>query len=216
MKRNNSLKILIIVGLIVGITGISLGFAAFSTTLNIKPNADITPDKSTFNVVFSSIEDEVSIDLIEPNLSSNEIIATSAVISNDIDTSTISNLSATFNEKGQSLTYTFYAYNIGKYVAYLNNVEFKNIDGETSGKICSKTVGLDKSISTDICNDIELSINVGNDTFTSEERNINGHSLNIGESDTIVVTITYKGNYTVDDDFSVKFGDIALTYSSVD
>ena len=58
--ENRSSKVIAIVGLIAGVVGLSLGFAAFSNTLTIKAAADVTPDQATFNVDLSWSNDDIN------------------------------------------------------------------------------------------------------------------------------------------------------------
>ena len=68
------------------------------------------------------------------------------------------------------------------------------------------------------CNDINVSIDVGSTTSVlGTTNNIRGRSLGKGVYEKVVVTITYTNNENRSDgDFKVEFGDIGLTYSTVD
>lgn len=52
MERNKKTKVIAIVALIIGVIGLSIGFAAFSSILNIQSSANVKPDNSTMNVIF--------------------------------------------------------------------------------------------------------------------------------------------------------------------
>ena len=54
MNESKSYKIIAIIALLLGIVGVTLGYAAFSSTLTISSSAEVKPDPSTFNVDFSS------------------------------------------------------------------------------------------------------------------------------------------------------------------
>ena len=51
MEKTRQIKILSIVALVVAIAGMTLGFAAFSTTLSISSSATVTPNSDDFKVV---------------------------------------------------------------------------------------------------------------------------------------------------------------------
>ena len=51
MEKNRQIKILSIVALVLAIAGMSLGFAAFSSTLTISSSATVTPNSNDFKVV---------------------------------------------------------------------------------------------------------------------------------------------------------------------
>ncbi|MBR6690634.1 MAG: hypothetical protein IKL65_04825, partial [Bacilli bacterium] len=90
---------------IVGVFAISIGFAAFSSTLRISSQASVTPNSNTFSVVFSSDENSLKTDAVAANPSN---LGDPATIDNSSNP-TISGLNAKFTAPNQSVTYTFYA-----------------------------------------------------------------------------------------------------------
>lgn len=210
---NKAYRIISIVALVLGIIGVTLGYAAFSNTLTISSSAEVNPDSSTFNVDFSSSDQSVVTNPITPSLSANVtgFSATNATIDNTSDP-TISNLKATFTAPGQSVTYTFYSYNAGEYIAYLNSVVF------SGSKTCTPANGTTASLVTSACNGIGLSVKVGNEAATTtSQASISGHSLGINAAEEVVVTISYAaGSAIADGDFTVALPDIVLTYESAD
>ena len=67
------------------------------------------------------------------------------------------------------------------------------------------------------CNGISVSVKVGNETYTGSKGSITNHLLAIDAYEEVVVTIEYKSTASrADGDFEVAFGDITLTYNSVD
>ena len=59
MEKNRTVQLIATLALVVGVIGLSIGFAAFSNTLKIKSSATVAPDKDTLNVDFSSSPTEV-------------------------------------------------------------------------------------------------------------------------------------------------------------
>ena len=216
MGDNRAYKILSIIALVIGVVGVTLGYAAFSNTLTIESSAEVTPDPTTFNVDFSSSDSSVQTNDIVAVLSPNNVTgfeADDAVIDNSGSASAaITGLHATFTAPGQSATYTFYAVNAGEYIAYLNSIVF---DGSKS---CTPGTGTDATMVASACNGITLTVTVGSESATTTSvGSIDGHSLAIGDSDTITVVIDYASNAArADGDFEVEFPDIVLTYASVD
>ena len=211
---NKSYKIISLVALILAVIGVTLGYAAFSSTLTISSSAEVRPDPSTFNVDFSSSNSAVVADPIVPVLSPNNVTgfsATNATIDNTSDP-TISNLKATFTAPGQSVTYTFYSYNAGLYIAYLNSIVF------SGNKTCTAAQGTTQSLVTNACNGIVLTVKVGTEAVTSTSvASISGHSLGINGAEEIVVTIAYTtGSVIADGNFDVTLPNIVLTYESAD
>ena len=111
MERQRQIKILSIIALVVAIVGMSLGFAAFSTTLNISSSASVTPDSEDFKVVLC-INDVLGfcnegvyfINYMENN-------GASAYNSAYIGWQRAYALKGNFTGTNQSVTYNFYAQN---------------------------------------------------------------------------------------------------------
>ena len=115
------------------------------------------------------------------------------------------------------MTYSFYAHNAGKYDAFLNAVTYANVDGDTATKVCTAGVGTDATMVEAACNGISVTVKVGSDTYTGSNDSIADHLLAIDGYEEVVVTIKYASDATrADGDFTVDFGDITLTYGSVD
>jgi hypothetical protein len=214
MSENKGYKIIALVALLLGVVGVTLGYAAFSSTLTVKSTAEVKPDSNTFNVDFSSSSSAVETNAIVPTLSDATIdgfSATNATIDNTSDP-VISNLKATFTAPGQSVTYNFYSYNAGEFIGYLNSIVFS---GE---KTCTAKTGTTQSYVDSACTGISLSIKVGSESATTTSvTGITNHTLGIGASEPITVTITYAANSAVvDGDFDVTFPNIVLTYDSTD
>ncbi len=214
--NNRTSKVLIILALLIGIVCLSVGFATFSTVLNISSSLKVTPDSSYFKVNFSSRADDLETKPIIPSVSDAKVTATNGIIDNTNDP-TITNLSAVFTEPGQSVTYSFYAYNTGKYLSYLNEVNFKTIDGEAVSKKCVASQGARDDYVQAVCGDIELSIKVGLSLFKETDNDISNHTLAREASEPVTVKIAYLDNdHWADGDFEVYFGDITLDYASID
>ena len=224
MEKDRSTKIIAIAALLVGVVGLSLGFAAFSNTLTISSSAEVKPDPNTFNVDFSATTSgDLSEAPVTPALTPSTAVEGFEASDGTIDNSVagapkITKLHATFTEPGQKATYTFSAKNIGEYEAFLKSIVFSNVASGSTTKVCTPGTGTTAALVTAACEDITLSIKVGNEAVTTGSvASITNHSLAINANDPIVVTIEYAaGGHRADGDFTVAFGDITLTYSSVD
>jgi len=213
MGDNKTYKIIALVALLLGAVGVTIGYAAFSSTLTITSSAAVQPDPSSFNVDFSSSNSAVVADPITPTLSANvtNFTATNATI-NNTNAPVISNLSATFTEPGQSVTYRFYAYNAGEYIAYLNSIVFSGT------KTCTAASGTSQALVNTACTGISLSVKVGSEAATTTSvASIASHSLAVNGAEEIVVVIDYAaGSGRADGNFDVTLPDIQLLYESVD
>ena len=217
MEKNRNAQVIAIVALVVAVLGLSIGFASFSNVLNIQASANVKPDSSTLNVDFSSSIDSVTVAKITPTATPNSIVTTNATIDNSVDP-TISNLSATFTEPGQSVVYKFYAYNAGELNAYLKSIVYANVAGGNATKVCTAKEGTTDALVQKACENILVKVKVGNELETATGKaSITGHSLAKKTGEMITVTLEYAaGAERTDGDFSVAFGNITLNYSSAD
>lgn len=217
MEKNRAVQLIAILALVVGVVGLSIGFAAFSNTLKIQSSAEVTPSKDTLNVDFSSSATAVETSKITPVTDPVGVVATEATIDNTSDP-TIKNLSATFKEPGQKAVYSFYAYNAGELEAYLKSVVYANVTGANSTKVCTAKEGTTDALVQKACNGISVKVKVGSEAETNSGiANISNHSLVKNASEQVTVTLEYAaGSDRADGDFTVSFGDITLNYSSVD
>ena len=208
MRSERRKKVMTLGILAVCVLTISIGFAAFSSTLNVKTSASINPDASKFGVIFSSDGNSTSTtQTVNPNSST---YGGAATITNGINP-VRSGLNAKFTNPGDSVTYTFYAKNTGEYLAYLNYITF------IGNKTCTPATGTTQSLVDSACNGISMSVKVGNDAaVTGSTSLITNHTLAAGTSEQVVVTISYASDAArADGSFTVTFGDVMLTYSSV-
>ena len=217
MEKNRKVQVIAVFALVIAIVGLSIGFAAFSSVLNIQTSANVKPDSSTMNVDFSSAEDKVEVAEIIPTATPNSLVTTNGVIDNSVDP-TISNLSATFTEPGQSVVYKFYAYNAGELNAYLKSIVFSNVANQNATKICTAGQGTTDALVQKACEKISVKVKVGNEIETTTGKaSITGHILSKGNGELVTVTLEYEaGADRADGDFTVAFGNITLNYSSVD
>lgn len=231
MEKDRRARVIAIAALLVGVVGLSLGFAAFSNTLTIKSSAEVKVDNSVFNVDFSTASATVTAGTVTPTLSpSTGAPANFAGADATIDNSAagapqITGLKATFVQPGESVTYSFYTKNAGALKAYLTQVEFKNIASQSVAKKCTAKTGTTQSLVDSACNGISVTVTLGSESFTQTTARAafttaTAHDLNkngeTGDNETVQVVITYAANSAqADGDFDVEFGDIALNYSSV-
>lgn len=188
MEKNRSSKVIAVVALCVAIVGLTLGFAAFSNTLNIKSSATVNPSGEAFNVDFSSSDAAVETDPVTPTKDPSSLVAGNATINNSGSNPQISGLTATFTEPGQSATYTFYVHNIGEYDAFLKSITYNNATSGDTFKVCTAGEETTDSLVQAACDDITVSVTVGaTGPVTTTNSNITGHSLAIDAHETVTV-----------------------------
>lgn len=226
-SKDGTFRVVALVGLIVSILALTIGFAAYTTSLTIKSSAEVIPTDSNLDVVFSSAADS--------NVTGAPTIIyspASGVPTADTPTlsgTTVSGIKARFNAHDQSVTYSFYVRNNSSYTAYLTGIEFKPITLNGSDfKTCEPKTGSANPATGDIsgpCSDISLTVSIGNvvanhpvSLSASNIANLQASDkvINSGDYKTITVVISYGHAHPLPDgDFTATFGDIFISYSSV-
>ena len=209
MQKQRPIKMLLIVALLLAISAMTLGFAAFSTTLNISSSASITPSSADFAVKFSTSQTSLVTDAVEPSSKTAGITTTNGTIVNSVSP-TLSNLSASFTSPGQYVEYTVYVRNEGEYTAYLNNINY------LGDKTCIATSGTTESLVQSACDSINITVTIGSTTYDYTTP-ITIHTLKSGTGEKIKIRLEYDENGTyVDGQFRITFPSISLVYSTVD
>ena len=239
MEKDRSSKIIAVIALTFAVIGLSLGFAAFSSRLTIEPRAVVIPEDN-MRVIFSNVNGTPTdttvtgtmntamqnaktrlqaAGVVAPNLPA----AADATIDNtNLKAPKISNLKATFTAPGQSVEYTFYAYNEMTYTAYLKSIIF-----DTSKYSCQPGTNTDATTAASVCQSIkvEVSVNetasadvVGNGSTTKNEFSASAaHALTGTSGEAVVVTISYPENSPeTNGDVTVRLPDVQLNYSSAE
>jgi hypothetical protein len=216
VEKSREIKVLSIVALVIAVFGMTLGFAAFSTTLSISSSATVTPDSNDFKVVMSGSETDPYESLI------SYVSLGGATADKGYSTGlnfTTSNVK--FFEPGQKITYEVYIHNVGIYNAYIKELKFKNIDGYGSKKICTAVSGSGASqeLVNEACEDIHIyfeTFATGSkfDHYYDETFNYYNEIL-IGEKFFANIVIEYESDGNrVDGPFNVNFGDIEFIVKS--
>lgn len=212
MERQRKYKFIVMITLMFVVVGMTLGFAAFSATLNISSSASVTPSSSDFNVEF--LENVVSTYVvthpggfrgIEPIVSGG---ANGSII--EVSGTSISGLKANFTAPGQTVAYDFYVANTGNYDAYLRSVEFGNVS-------CIPGTDATSGMVEDACGSISIKLEIDEDLYTETNTLITNKILYKDSYLPVRVTLSYDiGVARADGAFDVEFGNIELEYSTVD
>lgn len=194
--------------------GLGIGFAAFSTTLNISSSAIVSPDSSDFSVRFidsSIMAESGGSGLVEPYAS--EGASGSSVYVNE---TYIDNLSVNFTGDGQFVSYEFWVANFGKFDAYLKEIKFLNVDGKDSNIICTPVGDTSGSLVSAACDEISIEIYI-EDAFANTSTLFKDKKLAINSAQMVYIEIKYSDEGDLaDGPFTVEFGDIEFVYSTVD
>ena len=154
MEKNKTFKILVIVGLVVAVVGLAIGFAAFSATLNI----------STFNATAKAGDaDAVFGNLVTFQNDAACTVSTGSTATATAGTATDhtwNGITATFTKPGDIITCTATIKNTSDYTAYLTKLSTNGSMITCSGSAQNKD---------DVCKSISGSVSIGDNKtgFTS-------------------------------------------------
>ncbi len=223
-------KKITIAALIVAVLSLSIGFAAFSNSLNIKSSANVNPSDKDFKIVFSKERDTF--------VSGNEIINATGDINentkkgsiNDIG-DTLYNLETEFTTPGESVEYSLYIKNIGAYNAVLNKLEIEEAEltsditvdnyyivDNGSVKCYAKKDPQNKAneeLLKEACNNIKLKVKLQQESeYITSTKEFDSYVINKGESESVTVTLEYTGDTLADTGFNVVFGSVKMNYAT--
>ncbi len=238
MERNNG-KIIAIVALVVAVIGLSLGFAAFSTSLQISTAANVSTGTGNWNVGFSADGTTIA-DLTTATTKAATTSGNPGVL--DITKYTISqNTNATLSTTfGSKVEYDFYVKNAGTATAYLDAVNFDNItvhcanptatssnwiEGSSNAGTLSSGANTSTITDTDCAKMFGVTLELHSTTYSATQTGITGKSIAGGANTPAKLTVSYLGTSggngeadtiaaTLDGDIVVSIGTIAVEYKS--
>lgn len=125
MNKEREMKTLVIAALVISVVAIGVGFAAFSTTLQINGTATVNTDGKTWNVLFTGVE--------KTDVSTEGIDATVPTIGNstageNTTNAAIGQITAAFTAPKQKLQYKITVTNSGSYDAKLTAASIPTLD----------------------------------------------------------------------------------------
>ena len=159
MEKQRQIKILSIIALVLAITGMTLGFAAFSTTLNISSSASVSPNSSDFSVKIYGIE-SFSDEFTKDNYRNSSLYTSTSMSAPLVDDKAINIISADqatvtkssirvggsfFAASEYNITYYFMIQNEGKYDA---KVYF---DGRAARRVCTALEDTQQKLADEAC-----------------------------------------------------------------
>lgn len=219
MEKQRQIKILAIVALMLAVAGMSLGFAAFSTTLNISSSASVNPNNEDFKVRFcnnttlGSCADDSKVYASDFTVfgGASNVVADISGLTGNFETS--------FTKPGQRITYKFYVHNLGEYDAYLRSAYFENLENGTYKKCTATTTDSTKATDSLVqaaCEGIMIEVVVRGANYESGARNIQNHLLAKNAYEDVLVKINYRSDASyVDGPFKVEIGNLKFDYSTV-
>ena len=186
--NNKGTKMITLAALIVGVVCITIGFAAFTTSLTIKSTAQVTPTNN-FNGQVYFVKDASSTTKAAATYTGS--LGSTATVSTDGQTLTIS--ASKFTAPGQSETFTAHVYNASPYTAYVASVSI--------GALSCPSTGIG-SLALAACKTLTLSMDAKK-----------GDSIAAAGHDTVIFTVTYPSGKYSDESFTATFADSKINYT---
>lgn len=181
-NRDNGMKFAVITALVIGVMGVAVGFAAFSTALEIDGSA--TVNTSSWNVFFASATKDAT---------STATVVTEPTITTNSEGKALAKLNewqVTFSEPGQVAKYNIKVTNSGTYEAILDNVNIP------TSLTCTGTGDSKATDETNVCGNLEYTLTYANAQTHNDSSSstviTEGDTLAAGESVDLVLTLTYK------------------------
>ena len=217
MEKNRQIKMMFIVALVLSVTAMTLGFAAFSSVLNISSSASVTPNSDDFDIRLVGLNGD------------NKMIIGFATSSGNVpgtiltDGRTVSGTSARLSKPGDKVQFWALLYNAGKYDAYFDSAILNKMVGEDSKKKCisSGENAVSAELLDEVCSDISVSFGLfdydeGTGKVDTSKLYSYGDIIEKGKKYLLSFNINYdaRGIYA-DGDFEVIFGNVAFSFSTV-
>ena len=219
MEKHRQVKILSIIALVLAVIGMTLGFAAFSTTLNISSSASVSPNSDDFKVRIIGLNGDnyMILDELKTNVSGN----VPALIGDD--GLTINGMVAKMSKPGDVVKWYGVLENIGKYDAYFSGKNINKFPDTGTWKKCTPTEknGISQEYLEEVCEGISFNYGIYEyDPITnivvSTDSLILGSLIDRNKKYILSFTIKYSEDAIYPDgDFEVLIGDASLEFSTV-
>ena len=217
MEKKRGNQVMAIAALFIAVIGLSLGFAAFSNTLNISSSATVTPAATNFDIDFSyaNTGSTPTLTSTAANVSASPSTLTTVLgtINNTpVGSPTIGEFKVDFTEPGQYVEYTFYTMNVGKLEGFLKQINFGSnsitcdvatTDADNNPITVESGLRATKSLVDAACVDMSMTITVDGQAVTLSNKSgetgyqsdgltgITGHSIATGAFHTVVLRLSY-------------------------
>jgi len=178
MEKQRTEKVIAIIALVIAILGLSIGYAAFTTTLNIE-NASGTVESSTWRVEFASLNETDLRTLSIDNAFHKKGTASMSGVPS-IGTLTVSNINLSVAAPGDEAYYFFKIVNYGTY-----NAKSEGLTVANSGSL---------STADQTWVNQNASFNVEYKNGSTWQEMTNSTQLTLAKNETIYVRVSLKFN----------------------
>ena len=128
MNKEREMKTLVIAALVISVVAIGVGFAAFSTTLQINGTATVNTVGKTWNVLFTAVE---KTDASTAGLGTTVPTISNGTAGQNTTNAAIGTITAAFTAPNQKLQYKITVSNTGDYLAKLTASSIPTLDSLT-------------------------------------------------------------------------------------
>lgn len=195
MEKEKNGKTLAIIALFVAIVGLSVGFAALSTTLTI--NGTGTVKTSKWDIHFANLG-------ATPGLTGSAEEVTAPTLTD----TTVQTFDVSFTAPADSVTYTFDVVNDGSYDAKISSVTIPTPQ-------CTGTGTTADTDASNVCNNLTYTLTYS----TTGETVKDNDSLNSGQTKSVRLKLTYNASTTADElpknDVTISNLNIPITYVQI-
>ena len=212
MEKERSFKVIAVIALCLAVVGVTIGFAAFTTTLRIE-NASATVKKGSndnFDIHYTgtvSCTPSGSTEITETGES-----ATGGYVKGTASGLSWSGIKATLYEPGDKLTCTAGITNESIYTAYLNEIS------TSAGITCNGSA----ANTSDVCSALKSTVSIGDSSLditstAATNNNITANTIAASSSGNVTFVIEYQSTGPIaDDDVTVTIPTINLKYDTAE
>lgn len=195
MEKERGAKIIAVIALLVAVAGLTIGYAAYSSTLTI--NGTATVDPADWNVKFAY----TSGDRLIAEKTGNATETTAPTLT---DTA-VSGFDVVLNAPGDSITYKFSVKNAGTLNATLGTFTMGTLSCAPN---TSSTISQEDA--TTLCNELQYTLKYADGSDIT-----NGATLQKGDSKDLVLKLVWPESSTlkVTDDVKVTIGTTTFIYN---
>lgn len=195
MEKDRGTKILAIVAICVAVVGLTVGFAAFSSTLSI--NGTGTVNASSWQVRFENLS------AVTKTGTATEVTAPTI----NTDDTNIGDYDVTFTTPGDSISYTFDVANNGTFDAEVSTITIPT-------PTCTGNGADATTDAANVCNNLSYTL-----TYADGTAIVASDKITAGSKKTMKLTLTYSDAVTADllpkDDVKISNLGITILYSQV-
>ena len=229
MEKNNDSKVIAIIALVIAVAGLSIGFAAFSTTLNIGSTANVEVGNDEWNVGFAANSEMAPLDRANAQTVNGQTAGENNGVAKLMKYTFYQDTPATISTTaGSKVEYSFNIKNDGRINASLASITFGSLtcayianaadrtetDEDNLGTTYSAGTG---TISAEDCATMfNVSLSIGNPAtvYTKDSSSFN-NTINAGAVAPVKLTIEATGNAPAtipNGDFTVTLGNTTVNY----